>query len=155
MSAGRAQSGGGTLAVVTVGDDADRAAAYAIRQVVFVDEQHVPLELERDAGDEQAEHVLARVDGVPAATARVLAQAGGSVVVGRVAVLPAFRGRGIGRAVMAAVERRAADRDVHAVQLHAQLTAQGFYERLGYVQVSGEYDDAGIAHVTMSKRLPG
>jgi predicted GNAT family N-acyltransferase len=32
------------------------------------------------------------------------------------------------------------------------VTARGFYERAGYVAVGGEYEEAGIAHVTM--RLP-
>jgi predicted GNAT family N-acyltransferase len=44
-------------------------------------------------------------------------------------------------------------RGVTEVELHAQLTARGFYERAGYAPVGQEYREAGIAHVTMVRRL--
>ena len=44
-------------------DEADRAAAYAVRHTVFVDEQGVPVELERDERDADADHFVATVDG--------------------------------------------------------------------------------------------
>jgi predicted GNAT family N-acyltransferase len=146
---------GAEVEIAAAQDPADRAAAYAIRQAVFVDEQRVPVELERDADDDRAAHVLGRVAGVPAATARVVVAPERTAVVGRVAVLPAFRSCGLGRAVMAAIEAQAAVAGAYLVELHAQLPARGFYERLGYAAVGAEYDEAGIRHVTMRKSTRG
>jgi predicted GNAT family N-acyltransferase len=40
-----------------------------------------------------------------------------------------------------------------AAELHAQVPAIGFYQRLGYATVGEPYDEAGIAHRTMRKQL--
>ena len=42
-------------------------------------------------------------------------------------------------------------RGVTEIELHAQVTARGFYERAGYTAVGEEYEEAGIAHVTMRR----
>jgi predicted GNAT family N-acyltransferase len=141
----------GPAGVAAAASEADRAAVYAIRQEVFVGEQQVPVELERDADDERAQHLLARLAGVPAATARVLLRPDQVAVVSRVAVLAPFRGRGLGCEVMAAAEACAARAGAEAVELHAQVPARGFYDLLGYGPVGEEYVEAGIRHVTMRK----
>jgi predicted GNAT family N-acyltransferase len=64
------------------------------------------------------------------------------------------RGRGHGAAVLAELHRQAVLRGVVEVELHAQLTARRFYERAGYVAVGEVYEEAGIAHITMRRRLP-
>jgi predicted GNAT family N-acyltransferase len=64
------------------------------------------------------------------------------------------RGRGHGTAVLAALHREAVRRGVTEVELHAQVRARGFYERAGYTAVGEEYEEAGITHVTMRRRLP-
>jgi predicted GNAT family N-acyltransferase len=144
------------LQVGLVATPAERAAAYAVRQTVFVDEQQVPLDIERDAHDDAADHWLGRLDGVPVATARLLdVDVDGVGLVGRVAVLPDARGTGIGAALMSAVERRARERGLTRVELHAQVAVRGFYERLGYTAFGDEYDEAGIRHVSMAKDVAG
>ena len=64
------------------------------------------------------------------------------------------RGRGHGAAVLDELHRQAVLRGVTAVELHAQVTARRFYERAGYTAVGHEYEEAGIAHVTMRRALP-
>src|SRR5210317_533579 len=69
----------------------------AIRFAVFVDEHGVPAELEQDALDPDAIHLLATSQvGEPVATARMLADGH----IGRMAVLPGWRRRGIGAAML-------------------------------------------------------
>jgi predicted GNAT family N-acyltransferase len=68
---------------------------------------------------------------------------------------PAVRGRGHGAAVLAVLQREAAARGQTEVELHAQVTARRFYERAGYAAVGPEYEEAGIAHVTMVRSLSG
>lgn len=140
------------IALVT--READRRAAYAVRLTVFVEEQGVPLDLERDGLDDETEHFLGRLDGRPVAAARLMAATQPTVgVAQRVAVLPELRGTGVGAALMAVLEARARERGMTAVELHAQVPVRGFYERLGYAAYGEEYDEAGIPHVSMRKEL--
>jgi predicted GNAT family N-acyltransferase len=140
----------------TLATPADRAEVAALRHRVFVVEQGVPADLERDDADATAVHALSRDDaGRVLATGRLLLDAAGPgrAVIGRMATDPAARGHGHGAAVLALLQREAAARGQTEVELHAQVTAERFYERAGFVRVGGEYEEAGIAHVTMTRRL--
>jgi ElaA protein len=145
------------IAVVTA--EADLQAAVAIRRLVFVEEQHVPVAEEIDAYDSLANagavHFLARLDGEPAGTARLLLDAppGEYPHIGRVAVLRELRGRGYGRAIMGAVHDEARRRGYTGATLGAQLQALPFYERLGYVARGPVFLDAGIEHRMMDLRF--
>ena len=150
--------------VVRVAEDpADQEACFAVRKEVFVGEQGVPEDIEYDAYDAVALHVLAvREDGVPLGTGRLLygeaaaGKTGGDVSVGslgRLAVTQAARGLGVGAALVRAIEEAARALGLAAVDLHAQTQALGFYERLGYVAYGSEFPDAGIAHRAMRRVL--
>jgi predicted GNAT family N-acyltransferase len=137
----------------SVAGPADRPEIHALRARVFVEEQGVPPEIERDDADESAVHVLSRDgSGAVVATGRLLVQ-GASASIGRMAADPSARGRGHGAAVLAELHRQAVLRGVTEVELHAQLTARGFYERAGYAPVGEVYEEAGIAHITMRRSL--
>ena len=128
----------------------DRAALAQIRRTVFIDEQGVPEALEWDAGDAGAVHFLAVLgDGTPVGCARLLSNGH----VGRMAVLPAWRGCGIGRALLDAALVEARARGQHRVELSAQRHAAGLYARAGFIAVSEPYLEAGIPHVAMHKTL--
>ncbi|MGV9561551.1 GNAT family N-acetyltransferase [Streptomyces sp. NPDC003480] len=143
------------------GDPADREACFAVRKEVFVREQGVPEDIEYDAYDAEAVHVLAiRQDGVPLGTGRLLygeaaaAKNGGDASVGslgRLAVTKEARGLGVGAALVRALEDAARVRGLTAVDLHAQTHALGFYERLGYTAYGPEFPDAGIPHRAMRR----
>ncbi|WP_459753100.1 GNAT family N-acetyltransferase [Streptomyces sennicomposti] len=145
------------------GSPADREACFAVRKEVFVAEQGVDEEIEYDAYDAVAVHVLAvRADGVPLGTGRLLhgeaaaAKTGGEAGVGslgRLAVVKEARGLGVGVALVRAVEEAARERGLTAVDLHAQTHALGFYERLGYTAYGPEFPDAGIPHRAMRRAL--
>ncbi|WP_171115290.1 MULTISPECIES: GNAT family N-acetyltransferase [Streptomyces] len=144
-------------------EEADREACFAVRKEVFVAEQGVPEDVEYDAYDAGALHVLAvREDGVPLGTGRLLygaaaaAKTGGDPSVGslgRLAVTREARGLGVGGALVRAIEDAARARGLSAVDLHAQTHALGFYERLGYVAYGPEFPDAGIPHRAMRRSL--
>lgn len=131
----------------------DLAAAYEIREDVFVAGQGVPVELERDVLDRVAVHVLARRDGQPVATGRLVARDDGVGVLGRIAVIASERGTGLGVAVMRALEDNARELGLDRIELHAQTHALAFYQRLGYSPVGEEYVEAGIPHLSMDKPL--
>lgn len=137
---------------------ADLAEAYPVRHAVFVLEQGVPVELERDAADATAHHVVARLDGAlngAVVGAGRLVCDGPVGILGRLAVLPSARGQGIGAALVDLLERLAWSAGCDAVELHAQTHALGFYLRLGYVVTGPEFLEAGIPHRGMRKVRPG
>ncbi|MEU8756059.1 GNAT family N-acetyltransferase [Streptomyces chartreusis] len=152
-----------TYSVRVADDPADREACFAVRKEVFVVEQGVPQEIEYDAHDADAVHVLAvREDGLPLGTGRLLygeaaaARTDGDLTVGslgRLAVTPEARGLGVGAALVRAIEDAARARGLVAVDLHAQTHALGFYERLGYVAYGPEFPDAGMPHRAMRRAL--
>ena len=128
--------------------------AHAIRQAVFVDEQKIPAEMEWDEADETCLHAVAfNRFGVPLATGRLLEHVPGVAKIGRMAVVRAMRGGGIGREVLDALMRAGKAQGYGEVLLHAQLSAAGFYARAGFVQRGAVFDEAGIGHVEMVKAL--
>jgi predicted GNAT family N-acyltransferase len=131
----------------------DREEIAALRTRVFVEEQGVPPEVEQDDADSWAVHVLSRDDGGRVvATGRLLVR-GTTASIGRMAADASVRGLGHGTAVLEELHRQAVVRGVAAIELHAQVTARGFYERAGYAALGDEYEEAGIAHVTMRRTL--
>lgn len=140
-------------AAVALADYArEHAAVHAVRTTVFVEGQGVPAELERDALDPVSIHVLARdADGTPVGTARLTPDRR----IGRMAVLPRHRGRGIGEAMLAALVAHARAQGWAEVGLHAQLHALAFYARAGFVPCGPVFTEAGIEHRRMARRLPG
>lgn len=127
----------------------DIAACRALRRTVFIEEQGVSEADEVDDKDDEAIHILATVDGIPIGSARLLLQ-GDTGKIGRVCVLAAARGTGLGAALMrAAVAELRRHPGITRAKLGAQTHALGFYERLGFVAFGPVYDDAGITHRDM------
>jgi YbgC/YbaW family acyl-CoA thioester hydrolase len=134
-----------------LGSDASR-----IRTEVFVQEQHIPADLEWDEADAGALHAVAynRL-GQALATGRLLAdEAPGHCKIGRMAVHRVMRGCGVGEMVLRALASAASQRGDRRIALHAQRTAQAFYAGLGFKAQGEPFDEAGIPHVTMARDLP-
>ncbi len=123
--------------------------AYLIRKQVFIAEQGVPEELELDELDPSALHALAYQDGQCVGTGRLVDLGNGQAQIGRMAVLPNFRGQGIGREILERLLLAATAEGVSSLILHAQLTAMPFYEKLGFVGQGSLYEEAGIPHRNM------
>ena len=139
-----------SIKIVQTPEEFDRC--FGIRTTVFVEEQEVPLELEMDEYDAVATHFLLRDGETPLATARLLDKHG-LAKIGRVAVLKEARGRGLGLLLMQAVIEEAKRRGFTESVLDAQTYAVPFYARLGYIAEGEEFDDAGIPHFLMRRKL--
>jgi predicted GNAT family N-acyltransferase len=126
-----------------------RAHAAPIRFAVFVEEQRVPPEIELDDMDARCIHALAFVEGKAVGTGRLLPDGH----IGRMAVLPEFRGRGIGGLMLAKLVEQARARGDREVALSAQVHAVPFYRAHGFVEEGAEYLEAGIRHQSMRKAL--
>jgi predicted GNAT family N-acyltransferase len=121
----------------------------AIRKSVFIDEQHVPKELEWDGQDANCTQFLASVDARTVATARLTPQG----QIGRMAVLAEYRGQHVGSKLLAAVIDHAKRSGHQQVFLHAQVNVIPFYERYGFITEGDIFMDAGIEHRTMRLAL--
>jgi len=148
------------LRIAPVEGPGDLASALAIREIVFIEEQSVPVGLERDQEDAKAFHLLA-YDGLHAiGTGRLVTlpnpptgERGSWGQIGRMAVLDSWRKRGVGRALLLALEAEAKHRKLDGLMLHAQIVARDFYRALGYHDASPLFDEAGIPHLEMRKPL--
>ncbi|MGV8991099.1 MAG: GNAT family N-acetyltransferase [Thiobacillus sp.] len=128
----------------------DASRLSVVRRAVFIEEQGVPEVLEWDEHDAMALHILAMtLDGAPVGCARLLTDGH----MGRMAVLPDWRGYGIGSAMLAAVRHAAKVRGHAMLRLSAQTHAAGFYTAAGFEAVGAVYEEAGIPHVAMQLLL--
>ncbi len=135
--------------MIEIAETRDIAACRALRRVVFIEEQGVSEADEVDDLDDVALHLLAREEGRPVGSARLLIK-GRTGKIGRVCVLREARGTGLGAALMrAAVARLRAEPGVEEARLGAQTHALGFYGALGFVAEGPVFDDAGIPHREM------
>jgi predicted GNAT family N-acyltransferase len=128
-----------------------------IRKKVFVEEQQVPLELEMDEYDTispNVHHVLIQDNGEYVATGRIIYYDDDTAKMQRIAVIKEYRAKGFGRVLMIAMEKLAMELGMHNAVLDAQCQAESFYTKQGYEVISKEpFDDAGILHVRMKKKL--
>jgi len=139
------------------------ADAFAVRYDVFVTEQGVPADLERDDQDGDADHLVAYDGDRPVGAGRLVVEPPGFEGadpglgpvghLGRLAVRPEARGARLGVALVAAIEERARARDLAVMALSSQSYAIPFYERLGYTAYGPEFDDAGLPHRWMTRAL--
>ncbi len=127
--------------------------AHVIRRRVFIEEQQVPEDIEMDADDAHAFHALAILDGVAIGCGRMVEHGAGEVKIGRMAVLLDHRNTGVGAQILRFLIDKARARGCRKAILHAQLTAEGFYLKEGFTPVGGVFDEAGIAHRLMERRL--
>jgi predicted GNAT family N-acyltransferase len=131
---------------VDVVDWADSIAELKkIRASVFIDEQNVPVELEWDGLDESCTHFIVRSDNGVIATARLTPDG----QIGRMAVLPDYRGLGIGTSLLLKILSYAKESGHDRLYIHAQKQAILFYKRNGFIPEGNEFMDAGIPHLAM------
>ena len=127
--------------------------AYALRHQVFVQEQHVPPELERDDLDSEAFHAVALNGNTVVGTGRLVLHSADDGAIGRMAIHAAFRRQSLGGRVLWFLEREATARGLKRITLHAQLYVKEFYTRHGYREEGKPFMEAGIRHIQMSKKL--
>lgn len=135
-----------------VKDKKEMDLVHEIRREVFIREQGVPEELEMDELDQDAVHVLAYVDSMPAGCGRMTFN-GAEAKIGRVAVRKDMRRTGIGTGMCKLLISLAEDKCIDTIYVNAQLTAVDFYNGLGFEREGDAFFEAGIKHVKMVKAL--
>lgn len=122
-----------------------------VRNLVFVVEQKIPIEMEFDECDQDCQHFLVRdADYQPIATCRLSPEG----KIGRMAVLSEWRGQGVGESLLRAVIDKARNLGLTGVTASAQLTALGFYQKFGFTIEGEVFAEAGIPHQAIRLILP-
>jgi predicted GNAT family N-acyltransferase len=71
----------------------------------------------------------------------------------QMAVRPEHQGKGCGRRMIEELERYLIAKGISHISMHARMSAEGFYEKLGYLRTGDEFTEVGIPHVRMEKRV--
>lgn len=122
----------------------------AIRTAVFIKEQGVPEEMEWDEHDTTCRHALAlSLNGDAIGCGRMFSNGH----IGRISVLPEWRGKMVGTAIMEAFLNYADGHDYPQVDVDAQVQAKPFYHRFDFVERGEVFMDAGIPHIKMLLKL--
>ncbi len=122
--------------------------AAKIRHAVFVEEQHVPIELELDSIDSRAWHALAYLNGVCVGTGRLFRENDHGHI-GRMAVLAPYRRQGLGSALLSTLVQFAQAHNMGSIYLNAQVAVMPFYAKFHFIPEGAIFNDAGIPHQTM------
>ena len=126
----------------------DLKEVRAIRHTVFCLEQQIDESIEKDGLDPSAVHLLIYYGDTPAATGRLLVTAD-EFTLGRIAVLPEFRGKRLGDLLVRLLIRAAYNMGSEQQLVHAQLHLRSFYEKFGFTAQGDVYEEAGIPHINM------
>lgn len=122
------------------------------RREVFIVEQGISEEDEFEGGEDAFVHFCFYKNKLLVGYIRIAVK-NGVLHIGRVAVKREFRKQGLGRIMMHTVEDFGVNNGCMSFSLHAQLYAMDFYQKLGYVALGGEFLEAGIKHIMMTKDL--
>lgn len=135
------------MEIMRATEEWQRAGAYSVRIEGMNRQHHISLREEFDEHDcDGTKYIILLDDGYPVATCRFYEEEASTVIIGRVVVLPDYRGRKLGALVVAEAEKWAAELGYTKIVVDSRLEAVGFYEKLGYshtddsVIKSGNFD---------------
>ena len=121
------------MEIIRATEEFQLAGAYYVRIQAMARQHHIPLREEFDEVDGPGcRYIVVLDDGFPVATCRWFHVAEDAVEIGRVVVLPDYRGRGLGALVMDAAERWIRECGCRKIVLSSREGVVPFYERLGY-----------------------
>lgn len=130
------------MKIVRVAKECERAGVYYVRIAAMMRKHQIPLEAEIDSHDgENCHYILALDDIYPVATCRWFAVREGVAEIGRVVVLPEYRGQHLGQAVVAEAEKWMREAGFRKVEISSRVNVADFYEKMGYC-----FNESGKAH---------
>ena len=143
------------LEVMRGEEEWQRAGAYSVRIEGMNRQHHISLREEFDEYDcEGTRYIILLDEGYPVATCRFYDDNNNAVILGRVVVLPEYRGKGLGIRVMDEAEKWIKELGYDAIIIDSRLEVTGFYEKLGYEKTSDEVYMSGVFEcVKMQKAL--
>ena len=133
-----------------------QAGAYYVRIQGMAKQHHITLRREFDEHDTPNTKYIVLTDGdFPVATCRFYELDAGTAMIGRVVVLPEYRGQGLGRRVVSEAEAWLCELGYKKAVVESRDVAVDFYKQLGY-----DVTDPTVLHgdtfdcIRMEKTLP-
>lgn len=142
--------------IMPVMTEADREKCFEIRRQCFVVEKNIPERLEIDDNDRPGsgyEHFLIYEDNKAVGTLRMHFNNNVVAILQRFCILSEYRRQGYGAYAMDFVEGYCVGKGIKKIRFDAQCEVVGFYEKCGYTVCSEEFEEVGIKHVKMQKKL--
>ena len=130
----------------------DVLKVMVVRGIVFIEEQNVDWNGEIDAYEKESIHFLGECDGEPVATGRLRELEDRWWKVERIAVRPAWRGRGYAREMVEFLMDHALAMGAQRVRMHAQVYLEDFYRAFGFTREGGVFVECGIDHILMTRK---
>ncbi len=124
--------------VLRASEEWQRAGAYSVRIEGMNRQHHIPLRDEFDEHDCDGTKYIVLLDaGYPIATCRFYENDANTVTLGRVVVLPEYRGLGLGKKGVTEAENWAKELGYQKINIDSRIEAIHFYEKLGYLHATG------------------
>lgn len=122
------------MKIIRATKTAEQAGAYYVRIQAMARKHKIPLEVEFDEHDTpETKYIVIVDDYLPIATCRLYAIGERSVMLGRIVVLPEYRGKGIGTLVVREAEKWAKELGYETAVVENRDNKIHFYETMGYV----------------------
>jgi len=143
------------ITVMRASEEWQRAGAYSVRIQGMNRQYRMSLREEFDEHDREGTlYIVLLENGYPIATCRFYETAPGRVTLGRVVVLPEYRGRRLGTLTVREAERWIRELGYSFIDIDSRVTATGLYEKLGYRMKDSAIVKSGVFEcVRMEKRL--
>ena len=140
--------------VIRAEEEWQRAGAYSVRVQGMNRQHHISLREEFDEHDTDGTHYIVLLDdGYPIATCRFYEISAIAVILGRVVVLPEYRGKSIGRKVVDEAEKWIKELGYDEIIIDSRVEVVSFYEKLGYVSIDGSLIKSGNSDCTRMHKL--
>lgn len=142
--------------IIRAEEEWQRAGAYSVRIQGMNRQHHISLREEFDDHDtDGTQYIVLLDDGYPIATCRFYEVNATEVVLGRVVVLPEYRGKSIGRKVVEEAEKWIMELGYDEIVIDSRIEAVPFYEKLGYVCIDGTLVKSGNFDCTRMHKMIG
>ncbi len=133
------------IEVMRAEEEWQRAGAYSVRIQGMNRQHHISLREEFDEHDGEGTRYIVLLDGgYPVATCRFYPLDSASMMIGRVVVLPEYRGKGLGRRVILEAEEWIRELGFQRVTVDSRTVAMEFYRKLGFEAVDGTVIRSGV-----------
>lgn len=142
------------IKVLRAEEEWQRAGAYSVRIQGMNRQHHIPLREEFDEHDgDGTKYIVLLDDGYPVATCRFYELSAKCATIGRVVVLPEYRGLKLGAKVVQEAETWIAECGYTEIVIDSRLEAVGFYEKLGYKLLCEDVVKSGVFDCVQMKKL--
>jgi len=136
-------------------DDPEYQGEKALRQAVLRKPLGLSLSAEDTRDDAERIHLVAIDSGKRVVGCVLMTKEEEVARIRQMAVDEEVRTQGIGSELIQRIECIAMANGCTKTSMHARCQAQRFYEKLGYQVISSVFQELGIPHVIMEKRLDG